>query len=287
MTFRFIDEHRSTFRVEKMCAVLEVSRSGYYRWRRRPQSLRASENMMLLKQIRVAHEENRYVYGSPRITQELRSEGFRCSENRVARLMREHRIRAKSKRRFKVTTNSKHNRPVAANLVQQNFTAKGPNQLWTSDITYVWTSEGWLYLAVILDVFSRTIVGWATSAWLTQKLVTDALNKALLQRRIAPGLIFHSDRGSQFASDAVKELLKQKQITQSMSAKGNCYDNAITESFFSTLKTEHIHSLNFRTRQQAHSSLFEYIEMFYNRKRRHSAIGFMAPLAYEKSKSQT
>ncbi len=273
------------FRVEKMCAVLDVSRSGYYSWLKRPESKRARENKILLKQIKKVHQDkNKRVYGSPRMTQELRDQGFRCSENRVASLMRQNRIRAKTKRRFKVTTKSKHKRPVAPNLVEQNFSAHQPNQLWTSDITYVWTSEGWLYLAAILDVCSRAIVGWSTSSRLTDELVTRALNQALYQRKITHRLTFHSDRGSQFASDAVKELLLKNQITQSMSAKGNCYDNAITESFFSTLKNEHVYLEKFRTRQHAHSSLFEYIELFYNRKRRHSAIGFMAPLQFEKSK---
>ena len=276
------------FRVEKMCAVLDVSRSGYYSWRTRPESRRAKETKVLLEQIKQVHQDkDKRVYGSPRMTKELRAQGLCCSENRIARLMHQNHIRAKSKRRFKVTTNSKHNLPVAPNLVQQNFTADGPNQLWTSDITNVWTSQGWLYLAAILDVFNRAIVGWATSSRANEELVHRALTNALHQHNVAPGLIFHSDRGSQFASDAFKELLKQQQITQSMSAKGNCYDNAITESFFSRLKNERVCFEKYLTRQQAHSSLFEYIEIFYNRKRRHSAIGFMAPLKFEKSNSHT
>jgi transposase InsO family protein len=271
-----------------MCAVLDVSRSGYYSWRKRPLSRRAKENKVLLSKVKEVHQDkDKRVYGSPRMTRELRAQGLRCSENRIARLMRKNHIQAQSKRRFKVTTNSKHNLAVAPNLVQQNFHAEGPNQLWTSDITDVWTSEGWLYLAAILDVSNRAIVGWATSSRATAELVRRALTNALHQHKTAPGLIFHSDRGSQFASDAVKELLKQKQITQSMSAKGNCYDNAITESFFSRLKNERVCFEKYQTRQQAHSSLFEYIEIFYNRERRHSAIGFMAPLAFEKCKSHS
>ena len=266
-----------------MCRVLSVSRSGYYSWHKRPESHRTSENKELLKQIKLVYETNRQVYGSPRITHELRSKGLSCGENRVARLMRLNAITAKSKRRFKVTTNSKHKLSVAENLVNQNFIAEKPNKLWTSDITYIWTTEGWLYLAVVLDVFSRAIVGWATSAHATSNLVTEAVKNALIGRKIGTGLIFHSDRGSQFASDDVKELLKQKQITQSMSAKGNCYDNAITESFFSTLKTEHTFFEKFQTRREARSSIFNYIEMFYNRKRRHSAIEYMAPFEFEKS----
>jgi transposase InsO family protein len=222
-------------------------------------------------------------YGSPRMTTELNALGFRCGENRIARIMRENHIRAKSKRRYKVTTDSKHNLPVAPNLVQQNFYADGPNQLWASDITQIWTSQGWLHLAAILDVGTRAIVGWSTSSRANGALVRTAFRNALLQRRVQPGLIFHSDRGRQFASNAFKELLKQNQMMQSMSAKGNCYDNAIIESFFSRLKNEHVCFRKYRTRQQAHTSLFKYIELFYNRKRRHSALGDMAPLEFEKT----
>ena len=282
MKFMFIDKYRSKFRVEKMCKLLSVSRSGYYSWLNRPESNRTLKNRDILKLIKLVYEDSRSVYGSPRITSELHSRGFCCSENRVARLMRLNSIRAKSKRKFKVTTNSNHGLPVAKNHVKQNFTAQKPNRLWTSDITYIWTTEGWLYLAVVLDVFSRAIVGWATSSRATKELVTRAIKNAFIQRNVTSGLIFHSDRGSQFASLDVKELLKQKQITQSMSAKGNCYDNAITESFFSTLKTEHIFFQKYQTRHQAHSSIFDYIEIFYNRKRKHSAINYMAPFEFEK-----
>jgi len=283
----FIDEYRSMFRVEKMCSVLSVSRSGYYSWRNRPESKRAIENKMLLVHLKKVYETNRQVYGSPRITHALRSEGLTCSENRIARLMRLNGIKAKNKRSFKVTTDSKHKLPVAENLVRQNFTAEKPNKLWTSDITYIWTREGWLYLAVVLDVFSRAIVGWATSAHATRQLITNAIGQAIIQRKVDAGLIFHSDRGSQFASQDVKELLKQKQITQSMSAKGNCFDNAITESFFSRLKNEHVFFEKYQTRKEAHSSIFNYIEIFYNRKRKHSAINYMAPFEFEKTKMLT
>lgn len=268
--------------------MLGVSRSGYYSWRKRPESQRAKENKMMLEQIKQINQDNEMrVYGSPRITDELRDAGFRCSKNRVARLMRQNRIRAKSKRRFKVMTDSKHNLAVAPNLVNQNFSAAEPNQLWTSDITGIWTSGGWLHLAVILDVYDRTLVGWATSGRQTQELVIEALNNALIQRKVAPGLIFHSDRGSQYASDAFKELLEQNKMLQSMSSTGNCYDNAITESVISRIKAEHVYLHKFQTRQQAHSSLFGYIELFYNRKRRHSAIGNIAPFDFNKLNSQT
>ena len=265
-----------------MCRILSVSRSGFYSWLKRPKSKRETENEMLLAKIKIAFEDGRGVYGSPRITEELQSQGLCCGENRTARLMRKNDIRAKTARKFKATTNSKHKLPVAENLVKQNFTATKPNELWTSDITYIWTREGWLYLAVVLDVFLRKIVGWATASCLSQTLVLQPIKQALWQRNVPPGLIFHSDRGSQYASEAVKELLKQNHIIQSMSGKGNCYDNAITETFFSTLKTEHVYFEEYDTRQQAHSSLFDYIEIFYNRKRRHSAIYYKTPVEFEK-----
>lgn len=266
-----------------MVTVLGVSRSGYYQWRKRPQSERQKANDRLLSEIQRVYEQTNGVYGSPRITRELKANGLQCSENRVARLMQQNGIQAKTKRKFKATTNSKHQLPVAENLVKQNFTASEPDELWTSDITYVWTEEGWLYLAVVLDVCTRTIVGWATSPRITQDLVLRAVKQALCQRNRKPGLIFHSDRGSQYASERVKELIAKHQITQSMSGKGNCYDNAITEAFFKTLKAEHVYFEKYINRQQAHSSLFRYIEMFYNRKRRHSAINYMAPVEYEKT----
>lgn len=266
-----------------MCVTLQVSRSGYYSWRNRPMSRRAKENAILLSEVKkVNQNRQKRVYGSPRMTTELNALGFRCGENRIARIMRENHIRAYSKRRYKATTNSKHNLSVAPNLVQQNFKADKPNQLWTSDITYIWTTEGWLYLAAILDVSNRTIVGWATSSRANDALVRHALSNALYQHNATPGLIFHSDRGCQFASDAFKELLKRNQMIQSMSAKGNCYDNAITEAFFSRLKNEHVCFYKYQTRQQAHSSLFKYIEVFYNRQRRHSALGNVAPMEFDK-----
>ena len=285
MKYKFIETYRSTFSVEKMCQTLNVSRSGYYRWQKAPVSDRVQANGKLLKKIEETYKQFQGVYGSPRITEELRENGIECSENRVARLMRENKIAAKTKRKFKVTTNSRHNLPVAPNLVNQEFTAAAPNQLWLSDITYIWTREGWLYLAAILDVFSRQIVGWSMSKRMTQELVLNALKQALWRRSITSGLIFHSDRGSQYAAHEVGKLLEKHGIKQSMSKKGDCYDNAMMESFFSSLKRELIYPFPvFENRNEAKSSVFYYVEIFYNKIRRHSGIGNIAPVKFEKLK---
>jgi len=281
MKFSFISQQHSRFAVKKICWVLAVSRSGYYARQKRIKSVREQENQRLLLEIKDAYRSSRGLYGSPRITQELQARGFGCSENRVARLMRKHGIRAKARWRFKITTNSKHKLPVAPNLVLQNFSANRANELWTSDITYVWTVEGWLYLAVILDCYSRRIVGWSMNTQPTQELVVNALQQALGRRIIHPDIIFHSDRGRQYASANFKELLITFGFQQSMNRKGNCYDNAITEAFFSTLKTELIYQQKFLTKQQAKTSIFEYIEIFYNKTRRHSAIGYKSPFEFE------
>jgi transposase InsO family protein len=286
MKFEFIDKHRSCFAVERMCRNLSVSRSAYYAWRNRPLSRRAQANETLKTHVKAAFRQFRGVYGSPRIARELRAQGMACSENRIARIMHREGLRAYTKRKFKVTTNSKHDLPVAPNLVNQNFEASGPNRLWASDISYIWTREGWLYLAVILDVFSRQIVGWTVSNRMTKELVLSAVRKAIAQRKPAPGLIFHSDRGSQYASHEVRKLLKDHKMLPSMSKKGDCYDNAIVETFFKTLKTELVYLIEpFKTRNEAKHSLFYYIESFYNRIRRHSAIGYLAPAKFEKLKN--
>ena len=281
MKFEFIELYRSEFRVNKMCQALDVSRSAYYAWKKRGRSNRQKENEHLLEEIIQAYETSRRVYGSPRIAEELRSKGFNCSENRIARLMRGNNIQAKTKRKFKATTDSCHHFPVAPNLLNQDFSAEAPNQVWASDITYLWTREGWLYLAAILDVYSRQIVGWFTSNRLSRELVINALKRALWRRQPAAGLIFHSDRGSQYASDDFKELLKTHKFIQSMSRKGNPYDNAIVETFFHSLKTELVYFENYYTRDQATQSIFEYIEVFYNRVRRHSALGYCSPVEFE------
>jgi putative transposase len=281
MKYQFIERHRSAFAVEKMCLALKVTASGYYRQRKRGKSKRALSNEQLDQAIRVAHRKSRGNYGSPRITKELKEQGIGCSENRVARRMQKNGIAAKTKRRFKVTTKSKHNHPVAENVLQQNFAATAQNQVWVSDITYVWTREGWLYLAIVLDLFSRQIVGWAMSHCLGQDMVLQALRQALLRRGPVPGLIFHSDQGVQYACQAFRELLIQFRIIQSMSGKGNCYDNAVAESFFHTLKTELVYFEDYQTREEARRSIFEYIEVFYNRERRHSALNYLSPVNFE------
>ncbi len=266
-----------------MCRNLCVSRSGYYNWRNRGVSDRERANHALRLHVNAIFKQYKQRYGSPRIYRELRSLGIDCSLNRVARIMRSEALRALKKRRFRPTTDSKHNLPVAPNLVKQEFEADKPNQLWTSDITFIWTKEGWLYLVVILDVFSRQIVGWALRKRMPKELVLDALKQAVEIRRPQAGLIFHSDRGSQYASKKVQKYLIANHMKQSMSRKGDCYDNAITESFFKTLKTELVYNRAvFQTRREAQREIFNYIEGFYNRIRRHSSIGYLAPVDFEK-----
>jgi putative transposase len=281
MKYQFIDGHRSSLRVKKMCQALQVSRSGYYNWRGRPESNRSRDNRILLSHIRVVHRQSRENYGSPRVTVELKESGLSCGENRVARLMRHNGISAKRRRQFRVTTNSKHHYPVAPNLLNRQFDVSTPNAVWVSDITYIWTTEGWLYLAGVVDLHSRMVVGWSMNHRITEQLTLDALNHAIICRQPSQGLLHHSDRGSQYASDNYQKLLRTNQITCSMSRKGDCWDNAVMESFFATLKTELIYRERFFTREDAKSKIFEYIEMFYNRKRRHSSLGYKSPAEFE------
>lgn len=264
-----------------MCRIFSVSRSGYYSWLRRGKSLRGQENEVLLNQIRRIHQQSHRTYGSPRIKVALRQEGIQCTRKRVARLMRENGIVSKIRKSFRITTRSSHNRPVAPNLVKRVFTAPVRDKVWTSDITFIRTRQGWLYLAVVLDVFSRRIVGWAMKSRMTDQLVIDALKQACRHRKAPEGLIIHSDRGSQYCSRSFKELLNQQGYRQSMCATGNCYDNAITESFFGTLKTELIFHHRYDTRDEARRSIFKYVEMFYNRTRIHSSLGGLSPDQYE------
>ena len=264
-----------------MCQALSVSRSGFYRWCDRCPSVRDRENEQLVAQIRQIHHELDRIYGSPRMTQALRQRGFKCNHKRVERLMRVNGIRSKRRRKFKVTTHSKHKRAVAANLIHRDFTALKPNRLWTSDITYIRTLEGWLYLAVFLDACSRRIVGWSMNHRINDGLVISAFKQAKLHRGPQPGLIVHSDRGSQYCSRSFKELLDINRYQQSMSSTGNCYDNAITESFFASLKTELIYDKQFRTRNEARRNIFNYIEIIYNRNRIHSALGGLSPNQFE------
>lgn len=264
-----------------MCDVLQVSRSGYYSWLQRPPSKRSAENERLVEQIKDIHRQSRQTYGSPRIHDELQDMKIICSQNRVARLMRQHGIAAEKKRKFIRTTDSNHALPVAPNRLNQQFEVDRPDVVWTADITYIWTGQGWLYLAVVLDLFSRRVVGWSMAPSLERTLVIDALKMAIAARNPAEGLIHHSDRGSQYASDDYQKLLQENKMIASMSRRGNCYDNAPTESWFATLKRELVYRTSYTTHPQARQDIFEYVEVWYNRQRKHSAIGYKSPVAYE------
>lgn len=281
MRYRFIQQQEGHLSVSQLCRLLCVSRSAYYRWQHCGPSKREQKNRELLPLVQQIHQQSHRTYGSPRIWVELQDQGIRCGRHRIARLMRLHGIRAKMKRRFKVTTRSRGGQATAADLVRRNFTVQRPNRVWTSDITYIWTREGWAYLAVVLDLYSRMIVGWQLSARLNASLVSAALHRAIASRQPEEELIMHSDRGMQYASAEVLELAKEHRMRLSMSRTGNCYDNAVTESFFHTLKTEHVYFTRYETRQEARTSLFDYIELFYNRHRRHSSINNLSPLQYE------
>lgn len=266
----------------ELCQTLGLSRSGYYQWLSRSESPRAKANRQMLDKISVLHEENRRSYGSPRITHALRRQGLRIGKNRVARLMRAHGIRAKSKRAFRPrTTDSRHAERIAPNRLKQLPSLNQPNQAWVADITYIWTVAGWVYLAAVMDLYSRRIVGWSLGTSLETSLVTEALNRAQRERRPAPGLLHHSDRGSQYASSAFQALLAHFKITPSMSGLAHCYDNAAMESFWSSLKNELVHQELFANIDQARLAIFDYIELFYNRKRLHSALGYQSPVDYE------
>lgn len=264
-----------------MCSTLEVSRSGFYVWLGRGESRRALENRRLTELIREEHEKSRRIYGSPRIHAALKARGEACSLKRVERLMREAGIRSKVKRRFRRTTDSRHDYPLAPNLLAQDFRTSAANQVWASDITFIWTDEGWLYLASTMDLYSRMVVGWSMSSAMPASLVEDALKMAIDRRSPPAGMIHHSDRGVQYAAHAFQGLLERQGIVCSMSGKANCYDNAVKESFFHTLKTELCDDEHYRTRAQARASIFEYIEVFYNRQRLHSTLGYLSPLDFE------
>ena len=281
MRFQFIRDHRDAFPATRLCRVLGVSPSGYYAWRKRPASEREMANQKLLEKIRAVHAQSRGTYGSPRVYRDLIEQGVVCSENRVARLMRLHHIRAKQTRRYKVTTKRNKRHPVAPNVLRRNFVADRPNQKWLADITYVATLEGWLYLAGILDLYSRRIVGWAMSDRITSDLTISALMMALRQREPAPGLIHHSDQGSQYTDDAYQKLLEANGVRASMNSVGTWYDNAPMESFIGNLKMELVYHDVYHTRDEAQTRIFDYIEAFYNRRRRHSALHYLSPEAYE------
>jgi transposase InsO family protein len=272
---------KAHFEVRRMCRVLGIAPSRYYDWERKQQSERARREAELLASIRRIFAKFRGRYGAPRVHGELAREGVAVSRKRVARLMREAGLRAKGSRKYKATTDSDHALPVAPNLLQRDFKTDRPNAVWVSDITYIWTREGWMYLAAIVDLYSRKIVGWSLAERMTASLVCDALDAAVMLRRPAPGLLFHSDRGSQYASHAFRRRLWRHQMRQSMSRRGNCWDNAVAESFFATLKKELIRDRALDTRAQARAEIFEYLEVFYNRQRAHSLLSYETPDAFE------
>ena len=281
MRFAFIAREKAYYPVALMCRVLKVSRAGYYAWSKRPASQHLQEDQRLGLEVAAIYRQTRGRYGSPRVHAELRERGRRTGRKRVARLMQTAGLRAREHRRFRCTTDSRHGMTIRQNLLDRRFTMPTLNRGWVTDITYVWTLEGWLYLAVILDLFSRRVVGWSLSERLERSVALDALKMALRDRQPPQGLLHHSDRGSQYASHEYQQLLAVHGIQSSMSRKGNCWDNAVAESFFATLKVELVHRSRWSTRTQARNELFEYIELFYNRQRRHSALGYLSPNEFE------
>jgi transposase InsO family protein len=279
--FQFIEDHRDELPVTRMCKALNVSPSGYYAWRDRPVSAREMANNELVKEIEAVYHDSYETYGSPRVYQELKARGVACSENRVARLMRLRGLQAKQVRCYKTTTKRNKKHPVAPNVLKRDFHADRPDHKWLTDITYIPTQEGWLYLAVILDLYSRGIVGWAMSERMTAALTISALKMAIRERRPGAGLIHHSDQGSQYTDGDYQALLSAHDIQASMNGVGTWYDNAPMESFFGTLKSELVHHRVYRTRDEARPDLFFYIEAFYNRRRRHSSLDYLSPEAYE------
>jgi putative transposase len=277
--YAFIEQLGDSYPLQMLCTALQVSDSGFTSWQRSDGPQQWLSDSALLKRIREIHEETKAAYGSPRIYQELKGLGIPVSKGRVERLMRENGLRGRHKRRFKATTDSKHTLPVAPNRLEQNFATARPDQAWTADITYIATAEGWLYLAIVLDLYTRQIVGWAMRERMTKDLVIDALRMAWFRRRPPPGLIHHSDRGSQYCSHDFQKQLAAYGMLASMSRKGNCWDNATSESFFNSLKNERVHGSRYETRDAARADVFEYIEVFYNRSRRHSALGGQSPAA--------
>ena len=282
MRFRLIEVAKEDFRVQRLCQVLGVSQSGYFAWKSRPASPRQREDLVLLAHIRAAFVLSNETYGSPRMTRELQDGGLNVGRRRTARLMRENGLKAWQKRRFKRTTDSHHAWPVAPNLIEQNFSAERPNQKWNADLSSVWTSEGWLYLAIILDLFARRVVGWAVSDRLHKKLALEALRKTLAIRQPGKDLIHHSDRGSQYCSTAYQAELRKHGIQISMSGRGNCYDNSVVETFFKTLKSELVWRTVFQTRAEAKDAIGRYIDGFYNPVRRHSTLDFVSPVQFER-----
>jgi putative transposase len=279
-------EHCHLFPITRMCHVLEVSENGYYNWRKRGKSQRKQDDEQLTERIKDAYDDNRGAYGSPRIHAELKEQGIHCGRKRIARLMREKSISAGRKRRKARTTDSSHDSPIAPNLLKRDFTADAPNKKWLTDMTFIATREGWLYLAGVLDAYSRKVIGWAMGKEHDAELVKEALQMALLQRQPGAGLVHHSDRGSEYASKSYQEMLHQHNVQISMSKKGDCYDNAPMESFWGTLKEEGVGKDVFPSRKEAKTAIFDYIEVFYNRKRKHSSLGYLSPVDFEKQGEQ-
>lgn len=286
MRYQFIKQQQGAFSIAAVCRVLAVSESGYYAWCKRAKSRREQDNARLLEQVRSVYQDSDHTYGSPRIYQQLKEVGFACSQNRIARLMRQAGISAQAPKRFALSTQADASLLVAENILARQFEAPRPNTRWSGDLTYVWTGQGWLYLAVILDLFSRRVVGWAMGSRPDRFLVVSALEMALCARAPASGLVCHSDRGSQYQSGDYQEALKQATAVCSMSRRGNCFDNAPVESFFASLKRELVHRVHFATRQQARTAIFWWIEVWYNRKRRHSALSYLSPEAFERQYHQ-
>lgn len=281
MKYAWIDRMRKEFDLLAMCEVLDVSASGYRAWKQGGKTDRKwLTDAQMLALIQAVHAEIKGSYGSPRMLRELRARGFSASKARVERLMREHGIRARHKRRYKATTDSKHGLAVAGNALNRDFKPAQPNRVWTSDITYIWTDEGWLYLAIVLDLFNREVIGWSLKPRMTSDIVMDALTMAWFRRKPAKGVLHHSDRGSQYASRTFQEKLEAYGMTCSMSRKGNCWDNAPTESWFNSFKNERVYGTRYATRDEAIADAFDYIEVFYNRKRLHSTLGYKSPARF-------
>ena len=276
-------EFLSEFSVKKMAKALEVSRSGYYVWDGRSPSRQALAKIRLKAEVKAVFEANGAIYGSVKVTEELEKRGFTCHRTRVANLMREQGLRSKVKRKYRVTTDSRHSYPVAPNILNREFTTSSPNRVWVSDITYLWSRAGWLYLTVFLDLFSRLVVGWCVSTSLGHEMVLRALSQAIGKRRPSAGLLIHSDRGVQYCCEGFREVVSQREFIQSMSRKGNCWDNAVAESFFRTLKTELIYHVDLADEDHARQVLFEYIESFYNSRRLHATLDYVSPFEYESS----
>lgn len=281
MKFAFILAGLVAFPVAVMCRVLGVSVSGFYAWRGRSKSQRAKDDARLAVEVVAAHERSKRRYGSPRIHAELRARGIKTSRKRVERLMRTHGLAARRRKRFRTTTDSQHALPIAPNLLERDFTASTPNETWVGDVTFIWTREGWLYLAVLVDLYARHVVGWATSETNDTKLALDALTMAVKRRRPPRGLVHHTDRGSTYASTAYRHTLERLGIVASMSRAGDCWDNAVAESFFATIKAELVVDADYETRSEASASMHDYIDRFYNLVRRHSHLGYVSPAEYE------